>query len=302
MKRLDEIKKLVNLEKSIQEIYLELIRLESEHKKNTQEFNDLINLLKATLKIEDKYIESVKDYIIETMDNFSNNTFRYVVEELANDNIFSKAEQVEDNIIYQRIINKIYLKQMEEQLPEGRRNKEDEYRAIIKTNMIIEKVYHRIKELEKIIEDEEYKDIREDLIYNKYSNIFFSYEAEQTLFQETKPNRKKRLLNYYYEPGLISFIYNQEITSSINLSYSNILTNITDENIKAFKEDCRIYMVLEEIEILAALDLIDNTDELIKTKNQLIELLQSNAHKELKEQSSTAIKHLQKILKSQKSV
>lgn len=88
MKARDKLIRLVKVENSIATIFERLIKLDIESKINSSEYMKNITILSDLLKIEDKYLDAVYDYINYYDKNFGNNPLRYVVSEYGTDNDF----------------------------------------------------------------------------------------------------------------------------------------------------------------------------------------------------------------------
>lgn len=114
-KRKEKMIELVKIEQSIQEIYKRLMELEYTEKKETEDYQESLELFMDLKELETRKMTEIDiPYISKTLELFQKDTLQYIIREIANEDSFSQAEEIENNGIYQRICSIISEKEYKE--------------------------------------------------------------------------------------------------------------------------------------------------------------------------------------------
>lgn len=291
MKLRENIIKIVELEKTIQEIYKKLIELEQNNQTQSPIYQENLEYLEMVKEVEQKYFNQLDTSFIEkTTELYNNNTIKYVVREFANSDPFSRSDNIDENLIYQRIIHQINSRNIKNIFFNGYINNDTVINASIEHELYLT----NLKNLDLFIGNKEYSDIRDKLILEKYSKLFIASTAESYLLNKKEKDLRKILLSCNYSEERIQEAERQIIMNYFINNISEILL-IKDEQFKKFYDEAYEILILDTCNIKSIIESsdIELLTALLQTYAKIID---SNQLKEELQDAQTACFYLTSLL------
>lgn len=147
-KRKEKMVEFVKIENAVQEIYKKLMNLELDGKEREKEYTEELDFLIFIKKLErKKFYEMDIEYIKRTIEEYGTSTLKYIVNEIANLDSFSNADEAEDNYIYKRINNMIGQDQYEDLARKKEENSLLDYIKKEIEKMVLEQAKSKYEEL-----------------------------------------------------------------------------------------------------------------------------------------------------------
>lgn len=251
----DIIEKIIYIEISILEIYQKLNKLELDNKKESLEYKELLSLQQEAIKIEDKYFNELDiESIAKTQNIYSTDPFKYAIKKLT-----KVTSNIEDNLLYNRIINYISYLSIEDYILDGSKNPPDVYDYIISELGSLEERSSYLTILNNYIKNSNSKREKKLLLDEKYYELFKDKKLDDYLLLETKKNMRNYMFNIGYNKALVNKIYDMQIQEMLVNEITGMLQVITDESLKVgtyYKNE----QLISSIYLESILELLDNKD------------------------------------------
>ena len=223
MKSKNKLIRLVKVENSIATIFERLIKLDIESKINSSEYLKNLTILSDLLKIENKYLDAVYDYINYYDKNFGNSPLRYVVSEYGTNNYFvnSFSEHVfQDNIFCDEeeyCYNNRYTKFLKENFES--KLIDDSIDELFSTNIASDVYQNYDNSNISVI----YDDLDNDYCYDDKSN-----NTSDELLLEEHSERDIEIVEYTRSEG--NLIYQRISNGLISIKYNQLLEEAKEKN------------------------------------------------------------------------
>ncbi len=273
----EKLIKLVKIENSIKEIYIQLMLLEIESKANSLEYQRNINILQEAFMIETKYLKEIKEkYNFNEYYYLNNNPVKYAVSEyVKKDDYFINNSDIETNPVYIRIINGLYTVLFEDKIKDFLNN--NTYDDTIWINeachnyYISDKCYLFIEELDKEINSYKLKEnntenneIITELICNKYKELFKYYQIRNIILKEEYHLKKPNLYPIFESYNIVNNSYINIGENSINdilYTLCDVMDKYSDKKIKNNHTSAIRNLIIYGCHLKAEIRLLDNKEK-----------------------------------------
>lgn len=235
MHKRESIKKLVKTELAMQEYYNKLADLEKNFLKNSSEYQEALKDIKMVNEMEEKCFQEIGfDYLkrILSLDRFQ--VVQAVVRELVIDDhsLPISNDEIMDNPIYQRIqtlFDRHYINQI---FYSGEKTKDNN--SLVIEQFIMREIYFFVlTNFDLFIDDQQFSEIRDSLIENKYTFLFCLKDIESYLFNSKRKNFMKILNLTHYKDEDVKQLQKQIVEQEIKYIILNLL-QIKDQD---FQDD-----------------------------------------------------------------
>ena len=235
MHKRDTIKKLVKTELAMQEYYNKLAELEKSFRKNTPEYQEILKDIKMVNEMKEKYFQEVGfDYLEKVLSLDCFQVVQAVVKELViDDNSMTISnDEIKDQPIYQRIQTLFDRHYIDQIFYSGKKTKDND--SLVIEQFIMREIYSFVlTNFDLFIDDQQFREIRDSLIENKYTFLFCLKDIESYLFHSKKKNFIKILDLTYYAVEDIKMVQKQVVEQEIKYIILNLL-QIKDQD---FQDD-----------------------------------------------------------------
>lgn len=300
----EELKILISVNESVKEIYDRMSLLEKQNKRNTEEFERLVECLKTTRNLERSIIDNI---------NLTSETIKFISDEVSPiynpsqnilDTIILNNQQSQNNIIYARIIQRLnekllldgnqIIKEAAQSLlpPEALENLEleidekslQDYTGIAETKLSIKRDISLF--LYKLLEEEISKETnierRNLLIDYKYSLIMLDSRLEETLMEKSF----QPLENIFLESEIIAKLLNVSPNNYMNLINGMMFSIIGQELqnlIKTYDYELeypksRVAIIFKNLIIKSCLEFLP-LDQKESIQNEFLKIIHSENYK-----------------------
>jgi len=244
---------LYKLEEKIEKYYMVLAKLEINEKKDSEEYNSFVKLLNDLINEEKKLLLTL-----------NRNDVLYLIDKLKQENVnttFPIALGHLNNAYCLRLLNILYLYLGDDLIDYGNVLRYD-------INQIL------FSFLNNLIYDDYYKDIKENLVFYKYNQIFLNVNSEYDFLLTNNIHTVNLESNNYRTHDLPSYFYVDKTV--LVLESTDFLSYITGvrEDFKDLNSSYTL-MVISIINVLARLVLCEN-DILNLVYDDLINLLEDD--------------------------